>query len=86
MIWLVLLKFVDLFVAVFNTLLIARVVASYIMRPENSFYGALVGMTEPLLVPVRKLLPRGGFVDWAPLVAFFVLQGLQYAVHALLGG
>ncbi|HEY2003929.1 MAG TPA: YggT family protein [Candidatus Saccharimonadia bacterium] len=86
MIWLVALKFVDIFVSVFNILLIARVVSSYLLSPQNPLYAALINLTEPLLVPIRRALPQSGMVDWAPLVAFFVLQGLQYGVHALLGG
>jgi len=85
MILLVALKFVDIFVSVFNILLIARVVSSYLLSPSNPLYAALINLTEPLLVPIRRVLPQSGMVDWAPLVAFFVLQGLQYAVHALLG-
>ena len=85
MIWLVLLNFVDIFVSVFNILLIARVVASYLMSPTNSLYAGLVNLTEPVLWPVRKVLPQSGPVDWAPLVTFFLLQGIQYGVHALLG-
>jgi YggT family protein len=85
MMWLVILKFVDIFVSVFNILLIARVVASYIMSPTSGFYAGLVSLTEPLLLPLRRVLPPAAGVDWAPLAAFFLLQGLQYGVHALLG-
>jgi len=85
MIWLVVLKFVDIFVSVFNILLIARVVSSYIMQPQNALYAGLINLTEPLLLPLRKVLPQTGPVDFAPLIAFFLLQGIQYGVHALLG-
>lgn len=81
----VLVEFIDIFVSVFNILLIARVVSSYLLAPSNSFYAGLINLTEPLLLPVRKVLPQSGPVDWAPLVTFFLLQGIQYAVHALLG-
>ena len=36
-------------------------------------------LTEPLLRPLRKALPQGGSVDWAPMVLYFglvVLKGL----------
>jgi uncharacterized protein YggT (Ycf19 family) len=79
------LTFIDLFVMVFNFLLIVRVIMSYIAKPDGRFFAGVVGLTEPLLVPVRKVLPVTPGVDWAPLAAFFVLQGLQYAAHGLLG-
>jgi len=46
----------------------------------------MVSLTEPILAPVRRLLPQGGMVDWAPLVTFFLLQGLRYLVDRLIGG
>lgn len=85
MITLVALAFIDLFVTVFNILLIIRVVSSYVVHPGNRFYGWIVGITEPLLSPVRKALPQTPGLDLAPLVTFFLLQGLQFAVHKLAG-
>jgi YggT family protein len=85
MITLVLLTFLDLFVTVFNILLITRVIMSYIVKPGNRFYAWVVSITEPLLGPVRRLLPQTPGIDLAPLVTFFVLQGVQYAAHWLAG-
>lgn len=83
MITMVLVVFVDLFVMIFNFILIARVIGSYIARPEGRFYQGLVALTEPVLVPVRAMLPRVPGLDLAPLVTFFLLQGLQALVHWL---
>lgn len=82
---LVLVTFIDLFVEVFNLLLITRIVVGYLVRPGNHFYAGLVGITEPLLSPVRKLLPSTPGIDWAPLATFFALQALDYGIHWLLG-
>jgi YggT family protein len=80
-------SFVELFVMVFNFLLIVRVVLSYIVTPENSLYAGVVNLTEPLLAPIRKILPSAtAGIDWAPLVAFFGLQGIVYVIRALIGG
>jgi len=85
MIPMVISTFVDLFVLVFNVILIARVVMSYFVNQANGFYLMTVNLTEPLLVPVRRLLPQTPGLDLAPLVTFFLLQGLQYLVHLLIG-
>ena len=76
-------QFVDLFVSIFEILLIVRVVSSYVARPDGRFYNGLVNITEPVLAPVRGLLPKMPGLDMAPLVVFFLLQLGQYAVHAL---
>lgn len=58
---------------------------SYFAKPGNRFFAWLVNLTEPVLAPVRKVLPSTPGVDFAPLAAFFLLQGLEYVIHALLG-
>ena len=82
----ILISFIDLFVLCFNSLLLVRVVLSWFTNPgSNRFMALLYELTEPILVPVRRLLPgAAGPVDWAPLVTFFLLQGLQYGAHYLL--
>jgi YggT family protein len=80
-----LLTFVDLFVLVFNVLLLARVISSYIASPHGRFYEGLVSITEPVLAPVRRLLPKSPGLDLTPLVAFFLLQGLQMLLHGVVG-
>ena len=83
---LVAVAFINLFVSVFNVLLVIRVLMSYFVSPHNQFYLLMVSLTEPVLAPVRRVLPQGGMVDWAPLVTFFLLQGLRFLVDRLIGG
>ena len=81
----VLLKFVDIFVAVFTVLLIVRVVASYIANPGGRFFTSLVSVTEPVIAPVRRILPQTAGLDLAPLATYIVLRAIQYIFHSLLG-
>lgn len=83
MITLALVTFVDLFVTVFNVILIMRVLMSYFAGPGNRFFGGLVNLTEPVLAPIRRAIPATPGIDFAPLVAFFVLQAVQLGVHWL---
>jgi YggT family protein len=80
----VLMQFVDLFVSVFDILLIIRVVMTYFAKPGNRFFGSLVNLTEPLLGPVRKILPTTPGVDFAPLATFLILQLIEWLVNAAL--
>lgn len=81
---LVALTFIDLFTLVFNGLIIARIILSYVMHPGNRAYAILVDLTEPLLAPVRRVLPRTGALDLAPLATFFLLSGVQVLAHSLI--
>jgi YggT family protein len=82
---LVLLTFIDLFVTVFNVLLIVRVISSYFVKPGSRFFAWIVNITEPLLAPVRRVLPQYPGLDLAPLATFFLLQGLDWLAHKLVG-
>ncbi len=79
-------NFVTLFVPIFNGLLLARIILSYFVKPTNRLYLVLMSITEPLLGPVRRLLPATPGLDWAPLVVFFGLQIIQMVLAGLLGG
>lgn len=46
----------------------------------------LMSITEPLLRPIRKVIPATGGVDFAPLVLLLLLQGLQTLVNSLFPG
>ncbi len=82
----VLVTFVDLFSLVFTVLLFARIILSWIYPDPyaNFFSRTLYELTEPILMPIRRVLPQTGMIDLAPLAAFFLLQGLVWLSHYLL--
>jgi YggT family protein len=84
MITLIAITFFDLFAFIFEILLLIRVVLSYFAKPGNSFYDVIVSLTEPLLIPIRRVIPRSGLIDFSPFVAFILLQGVQYVIHNLI--
>ncbi|GAC1373009.1 MAG: hypothetical protein NVSMB39_7260 [Candidatus Saccharimonadales bacterium] len=69
--------FINLFVPVFSAILVLRIILSYLLSPGNRFMGFLMSITEPLLAPVRKILPPAAGLDFAPLAVLLLLQGLQ---------
>ncbi len=62
-------------------LVFARVILSWVDPMGRTRLGAFIIQTsEPLLAPVRKLLPRTGMFDLAPLFVLLVLGALMRAV------
>ncbi len=65
----------------FNVLLFAilgRVLMSWIDPQGNmSITRMLQEITEPILGPIRRILPNFGMIDLSPLVAMLLLQLLQ---------
>lgn len=83
----VLLNFFDIFVFVFNILLLIRIVLSWITADmqSNIFVKLIYDLTEPLLGPTRKLLPQMGGLDFSPLALLLALQFAQRLIHGLAG-
>ena len=51
-----------------------RVIFSWIgFDPDNPIYGFVHEVTEPILAPIRRLMPRMGMIDLSPMVAGFLL-------------
>lgn len=44
------------------------------LSPRNPFIMILHQVTEPLLAPIRRVLPQLGVLDLSPVVAILILQ------------
>ena len=61
-------------------LIFGRVIMSWVdPTGRNRISQYLIAATEPLLAPVRKVLPQSGMMDWSPLVVLLILGVLSRA-------
>jgi YggT family protein len=70
----------------FLYLLIAAIVVRALLswfpvNPQNQFVRLLYRVTEPLLEPVRRILPRTGMIDLSAMVVLFLLYLMVIAVQ-----
>jgi len=56
------------------------------LDPRNPFYQFIVRVTEPLLSPVRNLLPRTGFIDFSAMIVLIFLYLMLQVVDRLEAG
>ena len=66
--------FLRLFFVALEILILGRVLMSWV----NPRMGGLLGRflyetTEPLLAPIRRILPATGSIDFSPIVAFLLI-------------
>ena len=47
-------------------------------------YDVVFAVTEPVLAPIRRLLPQTGMIDFSPLVVIIVLAIIQQVLRALI--
>lgn len=63
---------------VLSVLIIARVLLSW-FQPQgtNPIVQWIYRLTEPIMAPVRNLLPQMGGIDFSPILVLFGLQLLE---------
>ena len=80
----VLINFLQLLAFVLWLLLIARVVLSWTNPTGGGGLTAFIyQVTEPILAPIRRLLPPTAGVDWSPLIAMLILGVILRLVGGL---
>ena len=81
---LILVNFVQLLATVVWLLLIARVLLSWTNPTGGGGLTAFIYQaTEPILAPIRRVLPPTGGIDWSPLVAMLLVGVVVRVVVAL---
>lgn len=67
--------FLRLLCEVLTIAVFARAVISWFpVQPGNRLVAFLYQITEPILEPLRRIVPRVGMMDITPLVAIILLQ------------
>ena len=71
--------FVNLFFMVLTIAVFIRVLLSWVpnIDPRNPGIAFLYGITEPILAPIRSIMPRTMMFDFSPMIAIFVLQAVR---------
>jgi YggT family protein len=67
----------------YSLVVLASVILSWIrLDPDNPIVKVVDALTEPVLGPIRKVLPDFGGIDFSPML---LLLGLRF-LRGLLGG
>jgi len=69
-----LIYFIDLATRVFVLVLIVQVVISYFVSPFHPIRQTLDRVVEPLLNPIRRLIPAIGMFDFSPVILIVMVQ------------
>jgi YggT family protein len=60
---------------IYNLIILARILMSWIqVDRSNQFVRLVHDLTEPVLAPIRNILPQAGMFDFSPLIATFLIQ------------
>ncbi len=70
---------------IFYIILFTRIILSWVIQATRNsavwtIYQITHQLTEPLLAPIRNILPPMGGFDFSPLLLLFILSALQRAI------
>ncbi len=72
-------QLVEVLFQIYWLLIIARVLISWVNPdPFNPIVQGLSRATDPVLEPLRRVIPPIGPIDISPLAALLILQALRY--------
>jgi YggT family protein len=63
---------------------LASVLLSYFLPPYNNIRVFLDRMVNPLLMPIRRVVPPLGMIDFSPIVLIIMIQVVEWVLVSVL--
>jgi YggT family protein len=78
-------QILSLLLQLFELALLARIILSWFPNVDrsNPIIQFLFDITEPVLKPIRDMLPPGGMFDFSPLIVFVIIQVLTTVLRGI---
>lgn len=77
-------SFINILIQVIVLLVFAKIILSYFMDPYHPIRQAIDSVVEPMLAPLRRIIPPIGMIDFSPLVLIILLQVVGRILISLL--
>jgi len=78
-------KVVDLFLSIYVWIIIARAIISWVSPyPYHPVVRFLYRVTEPVLAPVRRIIPPIAGIDISPVIVIFLIYFIQNILRQLM--
>jgi YggT family protein len=76
-VWVILIK--NLF-SLLNLIVIADIIVSFFLSPYHPVRNFLDKIVNPLLSPIRRIMPQTGMFDFSPIILILILKVIEYLV------
>lgn len=78
-------SFIELLFYALNLAILIRVIFSWLnVNPYNPFVSLIYQVTDPILEPLRRIIPPLGMLDVTPIVAMLLLSAVQQVLLSAL--
>ena len=79
------LSFAYILVQILNFAIIVRALMSWFNpSPDNPIVRFVIEITEPVLAPLRRIVPRIGMIDITPIVAILLMSAILQVLESTL--
>ena len=79
--------FITMLARVMNIAILARVLLSWVnVDPNNRLIRILYEITEPILGPIRRVMPSLGGLDLSPMIALVLISLAERVLLAVVAG
>jgi len=75
---------VDIVVRILSLVVITHVFLAYFMSPYHPIRATIDRIVEPMLTPIRRVVPLMGMIDFSPFILLVLIQILGQVLIALL--
>lgn len=79
-----LINLVDIVATLLLLLVLAHVILSYFMSPFHPVRARIDSLVEPMLAPIRRVVPLVGMLDFSPIVLMILIQLITYLLKRIL--
>lgn len=73
----ILILFINALAQLLVLLIIVSVILSYFMDPYHPIRRSIDSVVEPMLSPIRRVVPPLGMIDFSPLILILLIQLLR---------
>lgn len=67
-----------------SMLILLRVILSWFRHEATGLMSLLYQVTEPIIAPIRRVLPSFGMLDLSPLIAMLLIEVFRTLINSLL--
>jgi YggT family protein len=76
-------NFINMLAQMLSLLVFVYILSTWIFPPYHAFRNALASIVEPMLAPIRRLVPPVGMVDFSAVIFIVLVQVLATILMGL---
>lgn len=80
-------QILDTFLLIMQFAIIGRAILSWFDRTgQNPISQVLIQLTDPIIAPIRQIMPRTGMIDLSPMITIFAIIILRQILATAMAG